>query len=244
MQLIADTHTHTLASQHAFSTILENAAAAAEAGMAYLGWTDHAPDMVDGAHPWHFGNLYAVPDTLHGVRILKGIEADLVGFHGELDQTQEQLRKFEWVVVSIHSPMLKAGTVEQHTTGYMEAAKNPYVDVIAHSGSIGYPYDYEEAVKVFRDYGKLVEINEHSYEARKDSIPNCVALAKLCKKYDCRIVINSDAHFATQIGHFDQALHMLREIEFPEELVVNASTMQMELYLAERKARLSMLSGE
>ena len=57
MQIIADTHTHTLASTHAFSTILENAGAASQAGLAYLGWTDHASSMTDAPHIWHFGNM-------------------------------------------------------------------------------------------------------------------------------------------------------------------------------------------
>lgn len=45
MKLIADTHTHTLASTHAYSTVLENAKFASEIGLSYLGITDHAPGM-------------------------------------------------------------------------------------------------------------------------------------------------------------------------------------------------------
>ena len=33
MKILVDTHTHTIASDHAYSTILENAAAAARAGL-------------------------------------------------------------------------------------------------------------------------------------------------------------------------------------------------------------------
>ena len=80
MKLIADTHTHTLASTHAYSTVLENAKFASEAGLAYLGITDHAPSMTDAPHWWHFENLRVLPDELYGVKLLKGIEADLCGF--------------------------------------------------------------------------------------------------------------------------------------------------------------------
>ena len=79
MKLIADTHTHTLASTHAYSTVLENAKFASEAGLAYLGITDHAPSMTDAPHWWHFENLRVLPDELYGVKLLKGIEADLCG---------------------------------------------------------------------------------------------------------------------------------------------------------------------
>lgn len=237
MRIIADLHTHTLASQHAYSTILENARYAADGGMLYLGWTDHAPDMVDGAHSWHFGNLRAVPDMLEGVRILKGVEADIVSFSGKLDMEDGSLAKLEWVAASIHSPLLKAGTVEEHTQAYLGVAANPWVDLVAHSGSPDYAYDYETVVKALRDAGKLLEINEHTFDARKGSIPNCIVLTQLCKRLECRIAVNSDAHFASQIGRFPNALRMLGEIGFPPELIVNSSVESMEAYLAEKRAR-------
>ena len=41
-KLIADTHTHSIASDHAYSTILENIKAAQEQGLSYLAMTEHA----------------------------------------------------------------------------------------------------------------------------------------------------------------------------------------------------------
>ena len=238
MQFIADTHTHTLASQHAYSTILENARYAAEAGLRFLGWTDHSPMMVDGAHSWHFGNLSAVPDYLNGVRILRGAEVDLIDYAGKLSMSSHELSRLEWVLGSIHAPLLPPGRTEDHTAAYLGALESPYVDVLAHSGSPDYAYDYETVVKTCRDRGRLLEINEHSFDARKSSIPNCTRLAQLCKEYECRIVVDSDAHFASAIGRFPQASAMLEEIGFPQELVVNASLSAMEEYLSERKRRL------
>ena len=42
---ILDTHTHTLASGHAYSTIRENAQAASRKGLELLAITDHAPKL-------------------------------------------------------------------------------------------------------------------------------------------------------------------------------------------------------
>ena len=42
MEYIVDTHTHTIASGHAYNTILEMAKAASEKGIKLLGITDHA----------------------------------------------------------------------------------------------------------------------------------------------------------------------------------------------------------
>ena len=45
MKILADTHTHTIASGHAYSTVDENARWAAEQGLRLLALTDHAPAM-------------------------------------------------------------------------------------------------------------------------------------------------------------------------------------------------------
>lgn len=245
LKLIADTHTHTLASTHAFSTILENARFASEIGLSYLGWTDHAPMMTDAPHIWHFQNLEVVPDQLCGVRVLKGAEADICDGNGTLDLENWLLADLEWVVASVHRDVMEFHSVEEQTSAYIAAARNPYVDVIGHSGLASHPYDYETAVKAFAQAGKLVEINQGTFRVRQKSIPNCVAIAKLCMQYECRIVVDSDAHFAYDIGQCPDVLAMLEEIGFPEELVVNADVARFESYLAERRARIqSDESGE
>ena len=45
MKILADTHSHTLASGHAYSTITEMAEAAAAKGLEVLALTEHAPKM-------------------------------------------------------------------------------------------------------------------------------------------------------------------------------------------------------
>ena len=45
MKIIADTHVHTIASEHAFSTVMEIHAAAKEKGLRFLAVTDHTGKM-------------------------------------------------------------------------------------------------------------------------------------------------------------------------------------------------------
>ena len=85
-----------------------------------------------------------------------------------------------------------------------------------------YGFDHEKAVKAFKEYGKIVEINEGSTRVRKDSWNNCVDIARLCKKYEVPVVVNSDAHYKTNIGDFQKSVQMLEELEFPERLILNA----------------------
>ena len=53
------------------------------------------------------------------------------------------------------------------------------------------------------------------------------------------MIVNSDAHFAAQIGRMPKALAMLAEIGFPPELIVNTSLDRFEAYLEERRVRVS-----
>lgn len=51
MRHLTDTHAHTVASTHAFSTVDEYFKEAAEKGLQLFSITDHGPDMPDAPHP-------------------------------------------------------------------------------------------------------------------------------------------------------------------------------------------------
>lgn len=236
MKIIADTHTHTLASTHAYSTILENAKFASEIGLKYLAITDHGPAVCDSPHIWHTVNLRIIPDELYGVKILRGVEANIME-NGSLDIEDAVLAELDWVVASYHEPAFPPSTEEKHTQAYINVAMNPNVCVIGHSGLDNYRYDYEKAIKVFKEQNKLVEINNHSFVVRKAGIKNCIEIARLCKKYEVPVVVNSDAHFAYSIGQVDNALKLLEELDFPMKLIVNADEELFDQFINSRKAK-------
>lgn len=85
MKLLVDLHTHTVASGHAYSTITENAQAASNRGLKLLGMIEHGPSMPGAPDLYHFGNLSILPEELFGVKILPGVEANIINYEGELD---------------------------------------------------------------------------------------------------------------------------------------------------------------
>lgn len=130
MRIIADTHTHTVASTHAYATITEMTAEAAKLGLYAIAITDHGPDMPGSPQRWYFNNLGAVPSTFMGVRVLKGIEANITDFDASLDLDDGTLSSPEWVVASIHDVTLDQSktqvsfdTVSQL---YLNAAKKSF----------------------------------------------------------------------------------------------------------------------
>lgn len=225
MKLIADTHLHTVASTHAYSTLAEMVHAAAQRGLCAVAVTDHGREMPGSPGRWYFENLRVLPRVLEGVLLLRGEEADVLDFDGTLDLDEEDAVSLDWVVASIHNPVMrdKDPTVEKTTNAWLKIAEDPRVRVIGHSGSSRYRYDYETVLPRFAENGKLVELNEATFTGRKESVPNCRRIMELCKKLGVPIIVNSDAHFSTLVGRFDRSLRLLEEIGFPEELVVNSS---------------------
>lgn len=235
MQLIADLHTHTLASVHAYSTLLENVLYAKSHGMKALAMTDHSPAIPDAPDLVHFMNLKVIPEIIDDVRILRGVEANLIDYEGNIDVPSRILKSLDWVIASFHGVACEPGNARQNTNAYIEAAKNPYVDLIGHSGQDEFPYNYEKLIKTVKEYDKVIEINEASFDVRKGSDKNCPEIARLCKKYDVKVSVDSDSHFAASIGRFPKCLKMLEEIDFPEHLVINSDYDRLMEYINTRK---------
>lgn len=233
MKFIADTHMHTVASTHAYSTLREMVHAAAEKKLYAVAITDHGPEMPGAPGKWYFENLKVIPRRLEGVLVLRGEEADVVDWDGSTDLLDTDLEILDWVVASMHRPVLKEKhpTVENVTNAWLHVAKDPRVNVIGHSGTAEFVYDYETVIPEFGRNGKLVELNESTFLGRQASIPNCTKIMKLCKKHRVPVIVNTDSHFSTQVGCFEHSRKLLEELDFPEELVVNSSVERFQSYL-------------
>ncbi len=235
MKIIADLHTHSIASTHAFSTVTENISFAAQKGLYAIALTDHGRAMDGAPGAYYFESLPVIDKEIMGVRVLKGMEANIIDYNGKLDADKKLLSRLEWVIASMHTiTLFGEPSVENCTNAYLAVCENKDVNVIAHSGSDYFKYDYETVVKACRDTGTLIEINNSTFSSRRDTVKNCVEIANLCKKHGARVVVNSDAHFFTSIGRFDSSLKMLDELNFPEELVVNSSIENLQKYMREK----------
>ena len=235
MKILTDLHCHTLASTHAYSTIMELAESAADRGMEAIAMTDHGVGLPDAPHMWHFENLKSLPDYMHGVRIFKGCEANIMDTAGTLDMPERLLKRFDIVVASIHTPSYSGEPGGDHTAAYMAAVENPLVDIIGHSGNPNYRYDYDKVLLKAKELHKLIELNNNSFVIRQDNIELCRTIALKCKEYGVHISVDSDAHFCGDVGDYDRAEKMLAEIDFPEELIANRSLAALKEYLKPRK---------
>ena len=242
-----DVHTHTLYSKHAYSTVLEDIHYAAEAGLELLGITDHFSRLTGTTYDLrdyqYFINMHMWPRELEGVKVLHGCEADIIDSRGHLfgynidvnegitgypykDPVTLQNKVFEdcdYVIASVHNPFLFDNlSVEEATEMYISALNNPKVLFLGHSGRAGIKYDLDKVIAHAASIGKMIEINEHSFNYGSSALV-CKDIARKCKELGCQVVVNTDAHIATATGHTPLALSMLEEINFPQELIATRS---------------------
>lgn len=238
MDIKTDLHTHTLVSQHAYSTVIENVKYAAENGVEAIAVTDHAPGTPDGAHDWHFGCLTDfIPETVYGVRVFKGAELTFQNTNGDIDLPESILKKLDIVIASIHSVAFNTKTSDEYTTVLLRAIENPYIDIMGHIDRVKSGADYDLVAKEAAKHNKIIELNEHSFnnDSGAENAARALELMTACKKYGTMISVDSDAHFCTLIGNYPHAKELLEKISFDEKNIVNRSLDSVNKYLSSRK---------
>ncbi len=221
-----DVHTHTVASGHAYSTIDENVRYGAQQGLELVGISDHAPKMPGGTHNFYFINFRVIPEYLHGIRVLKGAELNILDTSGRLDLKKGLLRRLDYAIASLHVPCIEPMDRDESTQTLINVITNPFVNIIGHPCDPRYPLDIPAVVKAARDNNTLLEINNSSLDprgSRAGGEGEILELIKECKRQDLPVILGSDAHFYTQVGGFDNILPLLEEAEMPDELIVNTS---------------------
>lgn len=244
MKLEVDTHCHTIASGHAYSTIIENAKAAAKKGLKMIAITEHGPAMPGGPHEYFFGNIGVVPRKIDNVKILRGVEANIVDSDGNLDLDDYYLKKLDIVLAGLHPPCYSSGDASQNTRALIKAMENPYVDIIVHPGNPKFPIDIERFIRASKENNVYIEINNSSFVAsRKGSYENCLLIAKKAAEYNINISLGSDAHICYDVGNLTIAKEVIEDAGISQKNVLNTSCEKVIDYL-ESKGRNIDFSSE
>jgi putative hydrolase len=242
MRLLADLHTHSVASGHAYSTFGELASAAAAKGLELIAVTDHGPSLPGAPHEWHFLNMKVVPSVLAGVRILKGVEANPVPYTANgLDLADETLAKLDFVAVGLHPTVgYDEATQAELTEALLRAVAHPLVDMITHPGNPSFPVDVERVVAACVEHGVIVELNNGSYEpamSRSRETAHELAFARAAAAAGAYVAITSDAHYHAHVGRFERAIAVAEELHIAEERIVNRDAASVLAFLEARRER-------
>lgn len=235
MKIILDTHAHTLVSGHAYNTIREMARMAKEKGLEGLALTEHAPTMPGTCHSFYFQNLSVIPREMEGVRLFMGTELNILDETGAVDLAESTLEQLDIAIASIHSPCFKTEVTMEHVmSAYFKAMENPLIHIIGHPDDGRFPVDYEALVLKAKETGTLLEVNNSSLRPegfRVNTYENDKTMLQYCKKYSVPVSLGSDAHVDVDVAELSIALELLKECEFPEELVINTSMDKLEKIL-------------
>jgi putative hydrolase len=216
MRVLADLHTHSVASGHAYSTVAELAATAAARGLELIAVTDHGPSLPGAPHEWHFLNLKVVPSVIAGVKL------DFVG-------------------VGLHPTCGYDDASEADLTALLlRAIENPLVDMITHPGNPSFPVDVERVVAACVARGVIVELNNGSFEpsgSRSRETEREHAFAREAARAGALVAITSDAHYHEHVGRFERAIAIADELGIAPERVVNRDAASVLAFLTARRER-------
>lgn len=242
MRLLADLHTHTLASGHAYSTATELAVAARRAGLGLIAITDHGPACPGAPEQWYFWNLKVVPSIIDGVRVLKGCEANPAQTENGIDLPDSILENLDFVAVGFHPETgFDQRDPARNTEALLRVLAHPCVDMITHPGNDHeFPVDLDVVVAEAAVRGVILELNDHSFaptSCRASSNHREREFAQAAMAAGVPVAVNSDAHFASQVGRFEAALAVAEEIGLAEERIVNRTPAAVLEHLMARRER-------
>lgn len=238
MKFLLDTHSHTIASGHAYSTINELAKSAREKGLELICITDHAPEMPGGPSWIYFRNFKIIDRVINGVEILMGAELNIMDFYGNVDIPEEGLSKLDMAIASFHPICTKPGSIEENTRAFLNVMDNKYVNILGHIEDGKVPIDFDAVVKKAKETNTLIELNNSSLKSstsRINSFENAQILLKVCKKHKAFITVGSDAHFNTAIGNYDCAMEIIKLTKFPSDLIINTDVEKFKSFISKKR---------
>lgn len=229
-----DLHIHTCASGHATTdTITDIVKKASELSLTTVGISDHGPASPGSARLSYFRSLVHAPTMRLGVRVLYGVEANIMDMEGHLDVPDELLSLLDYAIISMHRPIFTPGTASENTLAYQRAMEHPGVRIIGHCDDSRFPVDYAALVKTAVEHGIWPELNNVSLlpdSYRKDCRVNSTRLLNVCERAGCPIILSSDSHGREHVGNISAALALAGELAFPEELIINGRMQSEELF--------------
>lgn len=243
MKVFADYHTHTRYS-HGTGSIEENVKAALYRGLSEIAISDHGPASYSirrlGVRTPE--TLLDIKAEIHRlqlqypqIRILAGVEANVIGLDGTLDVPGKILQKLDMVLVGLHLMIIpksfadgksiiydnllryrlsKAAREElryRNTQALIKAINRYPINIITHPG---YRLDIDtvELARACREANVALEINtSHGYLTEE--------FVRVAAKEGVNFVISSDAHRPEGVGRFQTGLEIVNRIGIPHQVL-------------------------
>jgi putative hydrolase len=228
MKLVVDTHTHTYASGHAYSTLIENAKLAKEHGLEMFCTTDHAESMPGAPHYWFFSNQRVLPRFIEGVAVIRGVESNILNTKGEVDIHPSTDKNLDWAIASFHEPVFRPSSKEEHTEALINTIRGGRVDALGHLGNPNFDFDFESVLTCAREHNVAIEINNTTLKgnSRVGSVERCHEIAQIGKRLGVYFTTGSDAHFCQDVGNLSLVSDLMDDVGIDSARVITYSARQ------------------
>lgn len=241
MKIIGDYHTHTIYS-HGVGTIKENVESAIKKGLKEIAICDHGPGhYLYGVRKKNIFKMREEIDKLNKeykeIKILLGVEANIVGYDGNIDVDKEIIDILDILLVGFHYgimpknlkslfyfyilnplskilPCFEERMIKLNTNTVIEAIEKYPIDIITHPGSKA-RLDIKKLAKAAYDNRTALEINSHHSQLSIDNIK--IALTEKVEFY-----INSDAHDPSNVGDCNEGIDRALKTKIPINRIINA----------------------
>ena len=230
MKFLGDYHTHTVASD-GHSTLGENVAAAIKAGLEEIVVSDHGfKSILANMTSKNFEKQQAFIADEKSIRILQGIESNILNPEGDIDTPDEYIRRLDVLTVGFHryvkpkfmfskfifvngfcSTRAKRALVSINTQAYVNALDKYPIDIVAHLNHKA-PVNPRPIFDKAKEKGVYVELNAKHLDA-------FLPLVKDAIESGVNFIVASDAHRAKDIGQFAEIEKFVKDNNIPLERV-------------------------
>lgn len=236
--IIADMHTHTVASQHAYSTVEENMTYALKNGMKYIAITDHY---------FHNGDELTNKQELYRVKFMEGnvnmySDVKIIGsaeFNIIQDtEYRDAFRFLKWRPIGLHksfAPCIGTMNYNDLFEEFVLAAEwNTAFNHIEReleelcygkftNGLIDEAKVFlERLVLLAKEKNIYLEVNENSLIKNKYQ-PIMRFWMNIAAENGNRFCLGTDAHYCRAVGHFDRCVDFLNEFGIDKSRVLNCN---------------------
>jgi len=219
-----DVHMHTVETDGR-NTIEEMAEAVMARGYKYMAITDHSKNLAfangltDERALVHIERIRAAEKKFNGLRILAGIEVDILG-DGSLDLSDAVLEQMDIVIASVHSHFNQDR--DTMTARLIKAIENPNVSVLGHPTGRqllrrdAYPFDLDAVLKTALKCKVAMELN-----AYPDRLDLSDVNLRAAKHLGVKIVINTDSHHTSHLEKMRFGVKQARRAWLTKDDVLN-----------------------
>lgn len=250
--IIADMHTHTIYSKHAFSTLKENLDAAILHSMKYIANTDHSYgdtlSVIDQKNEEARISLINRVNPYYGTSVISSMEFNLKRIFTESDKRIcNKLIKYRlfglhsWFYYIPNMELKDLSKLFEFAVHYCNC--NAFAHIEREINQMLHGNNEKEVTPEVRDILKeivefakehdvLLEVNESSLkDDNRGNTERMRCWLEMARDNGNRIVLGSDAHFCEEVGVFTNSIALLNELQYPKNLIINCDEEEIKKFM-------------